>query len=237
MLVKEKKLKNRNDIRIDHLMSINLNDPSAANIVKFQLLMESNILGCYINSSLDTTLFTKKELNKYDEFINFAIDKYENDGLTINSKSDEQLTNLIRKASISRIFKMINPIDLTIDNENLFITRLKNIKSNLKENDSKDLAYYIYTNFREDTPLDRLRGLIANPHLTSTFEYLMNGNLLREIDEELLYKWIMFIDFEIDDIEGSNHYRLKHSLVNVINKYNNIQEAKGYLGYDRLELE
>lgn len=237
MLVKEKKLKNRNDIRIDHLMSINLNDPSAANIVKFQLLMESNILGCYINSSLDTTLFTKKELNKYDEFINFAIDKYENDGLTINSKSDEQLTGLIRKASISRIFKMINPIDLTIDNENLFITRLKNIKSNLKENDSKDLAYYIYTNFREDTPLDRLRGLIANPHLTSTFEYLMNGNLLREIDEELLYKWIMFIDFEIDDIEGSNHYRLKHSLVNVINKYNNIQEAKGYLGYDRLELE
>lgn len=237
MLVKEKKLKNRNDIRIDHLMSINLNDPSAANIVKFQLLMESNILGCYINSSLDTTLFTKKELNKYDEFINFAIDKYENDGLTINSKSDEQLTGLIRKASISRIFKMINPIDLTIDNENLFITRLKNIKSNLKENDSKDLAYYIYTNFREDTPLDRLRGLIANPHLTSTFEYLMNGNLLREIDEGLLYKWVMFIDFEIDDIEGSNHYRLKHSLVNVINKYNNIQEAKGYLGYDRLELE
>ncbi|QPI17091.1 hypothetical protein [Staphylococcus phage vB_StaM_SA1] len=237
MLVKEKKLKNRNDVRIDHLMSINLNDPSATNIVKFQLLMESNILGCYINSSLDTTLFTKKELNKYDEFINFVIDKYENDGLTINSKSDEQLTGLIRKASVTRLFKMINPIDLTIDNENLFITRLKNVKSNLKENDSKDLAYYIYTNFREDTPLDRLRGLINNPHLTSVFEYLMNGNLLREIDEELLYKWIMFIDFEIDNIKGPNHYRLKHSLVNVINKYNNIQEAKGYLGYDRLELE
>ncbi|WRM43527.1 hypothetical protein [Staphylococcus phage LY01] len=237
MLVKEEKLKNRNDIRIDHIMSINLDDPSALNMVSFQLLIESNILSCYINNNLDTTLFTKKELDKYNRFIDFVIDNFESNGLFINKKPDEFLTNLIRKASISRLFKMIDPIDKTISNENLFITRLKNIKSNIKETDSKDLAYFLYTNFREDVPLDRLKGLMSNPHLTSLFEYLMNSNLIIEIDDQLLNKWIMFIDYEIDGLKGPIYHRLRHSLVNVINKYNNIQEAKGYLGYERLELE
>ncbi|QDJ97815.1 hypothetical protein PALS2_190 [Staphylococcus phage PALS_2] len=237
MLVKEEKLKNRNDIRIDHIISINLDDPSALNMVSFQLLIESNILSCYINNNLDTTLFTKKELDKYNKFIDFAIDNFESNGLFINKKPDEFLTGLIRKASISRLFKMIDPIDKTISNENLFITRLKNIRHNINETDSKDLAYFLYTNFREDVPLDRLKGLMSNPHLTSLFEYLMNGNLIMEIDEQLLNKWIMFIDYEIDDIKGPIYHRLRHSLVNVINKYNNIQEAKGYLGYERLELE
>ncbi|QQM14638.1 hypothetical protein CPT_MarsHill_104 [Staphylococcus phage MarsHill] len=237
MLVKKEKLKNRNDIRIDHIISINLDDPSSLNMVSFQLLIESNILSCYINNNLDTTLFTKKELDKYNKFIDFAIDNFESNGLFINKKPDEFLTGLIRKASISRLFKMIDPIDKTISNENLFITRLKNIRYNINETDSKDLAYFLYTNFREDIPLDRLKGLMYNPHLTSLFEYLMNGNLIMEIDEQLLNKWIMFIDYEIDAIKGPNYYRLRHSLVNVINKYNNIQEAKGYLGYERLELE
>ena len=234
---KEVKLKNRDSIRIDQLMTINLNDPSSKNIITFQLLLESNILSCYIKDNLDKTLFTKNELNKYEEFINYIIDNFESEGIRINGKEDKFLTGLLRKASIKRLVKMVDSDTMIINDKYLFINRLINIGTKIKEDDSKYISDVIYINFKDEFNQNKLNRIISNPNLQSVIEYLIHRNLIKEIDEKILYEWIMFLDENISKCKGTVYYRLRHSLVNLINKYNNIQEAKGYLGYERLELE
>lgn len=236
-IIENKKLKGRSDVRIDQLMTINMNDPSSKNIIAFQLLLESNILSCYIKNNLDRTLFTKAELDKYEEFIDYSIDKFSEKGINLNGHTDKFITHLIRKAAVSRLFYMIDPFTGYIEDKFLFVKRLSEIEIKLNENDAKDLAHFLFKNFENEEMLERISSIILNPNLINLIEYLMIGNIYKLKDEDKLHRWIMFLESKIDMYEGHHYYRLKHSLSNLFFKYNNIQDAKSFLGYERYELE
>lgn len=231
--IKTNKLKGRNDIRIDQLMNININDPSSKNIIAFQLMLDSNILSCYIKDNLDKDLFTQTELNKYYDFVDYIIDNFSEEGIRINGRLDKFLTGLVRKAEIQRLFRMIDPYTCEIKDSYLFIKRLGRLSSIVNETDAKDLSYFIFFNFKNKENLYDLQKVIDNPNLVNLVEYLINSNLMKSKNEKVIKNWLIFLNNSINDIKGKNNYRLKVSLENLIHRYNSIQNAKEFLGYEK----
>lgn len=229
-----KNLSNREDVRIDSIKTIDLNSPSARNMVAFQLLIESNILSSYNKRNLDLDLFTHDEFESYKQFIDYSIDTFKNDPIRKNGTVDKQLQMLIRRAEAVRIVRMIDRVTYEIKDINLLFNRLSELSCSLRDEDAKLVSDGIYNYLKDDINLDnKIKKIIYNKNNNLIIEYLIHRHINKETNEDKIKRWVICLEDCLRDIKGPSYYRLNNSLVTLTHKFSSIQNAKEYLGYEK----